>query len=207
MWDVRIKAVVFDYGRVISFSPKDEEMEELAALAGLDRKTLEDLMWPYRGDYDRGLVSCKDYYKDILARAGVHPGDPAIERMAALDTAGWTRINPATVKLMEDIKGAGLKLGILSNMPHEFLAMARERFPVFTLPDAGIFSCELGLIKPEEPIYRALLAALGREPEELVFFDDIPVNVDAALALGIRAFLWRDAETARKTLRDFEIPV
>jgi putative hydrolase of the HAD superfamily len=204
---MRIKAVAFDYGRVISFSPGAEVMEELAALAGLDRHTLESLMWPYRGDYDRGLVSGEAYYKAMLARGGVHPDEKTLEKMAALDTAGWTRINPATVRLMEDIKSAGLKVGILSNMPHEFLSMARERFPVFKLPDAGIFSCELGLIKPEEAIYRALLSALGCEPEEVVFFDDLPVNVEAALSLGMKACVWQDAETARGIVRDFAVPV
>ncbi|MDR2029327.1 MAG: HAD family phosphatase [Treponema sp.] len=204
---MKITAVAFDYGGVIAYPPGPEALEELAALAGLDRQTLESLMWRYREDYDRGLVSGKAYYKALLARKGVHPGDGVLEKMAALDSAGWTHINPGTVRLMEDLKGAGLKLGILSNMPHEFLVMARERFPVFKLPQAGIFSCELGLVKPGEAIYRALLSALGCEPGGTVFFDDMPANVDAAVSLGIRAFVWRDVEAARKQLRDLAVPV
>lgn len=204
---MKITAVVFDYGGVISYFPGPEVAEELAALAGLDSKTLDSLRRRYREEYDRGRVSGKEYYKALLARGGVYPGDGIIEKMAALDTAGWTHINSGTVRLMEDIKAAGLKLGILSNMPHEFLTMAREYFPVFKLPQVGVFSCELGLIKPEEAIYRALLSGLECGPEEAVFFDDTPVNVDAAASLGIKAFTWQDAEAARKKLQDLAVPV
>jgi putative hydrolase of the HAD superfamily len=101
----------------------------------------------------------------------------------------------------------GLTLGILSNMPHDFLALARGTIPGFELPDVGIFSCETGYIKPEEPIYRILLARLGCEPEELVFFDDMPINIDMARSLGIRAFLWKDPETARAELNRLKVPV
>jgi len=38
------------------------------------------------------------------------------------------------------------------------------------------------------------------EPEELVFFDDIHNNVKSAVSLGIKAFLWKNPEEARKKL-------
>jgi putative hydrolase of the HAD superfamily len=144
----------------------------------------------------------------VLAAAG-RPEDRALaETMYRVDMDGWTDINQATVKLMEDIKAAGFKLAILSNMPFDFLAMARKAYPVFSLPHVGIFSCEAASVKPEPAIYRALTAALGCAPGEIVFFDDMEVNVEGACALGIRAYLWKDVETARNLLRQqFQIPV
>jgi putative hydrolase of the HAD superfamily len=108
---------------------------------------------------------------------------------------------------MEDIKAAGFKVGILSNMPREFLTLARERFPLFGLPDAGIFSCEVGAIKPEEAIYEALFAALGCAPNEIIFVDDLRPNIEAARVLGMNAFLWKSAEAARLIFNKMEIPV
>jgi putative hydrolase of the HAD superfamily len=101
---------------------------------------------------------------------------------------------------MEDVKKAGYTLGILSNMPHEFLAWARKSMPVFSLPHMGLFSCEVSLIKPEKEIYQKLLSLLGVTPPELVFFDDNAENIKAAVSLGIRAFLWKDPENARREL-------
>ncbi|MDR2109779.1 MAG: HAD family phosphatase [Spirochaetaceae bacterium] len=202
-----IKAVVFDYGGVISLPPEDTIRKEIAALAGIDPGTMDSLEGQYRKEYDRGVLSGLNFYKTILTQAGKEPDEATAQRMVDRDLESWARINPATVKLMEDIKAAGFKVGILSNMPHEFLTLARERFPVFSLPDAGIFSCEVGAIKPEEAIYEALFAALDRNPNEIVFVDDLRPNVEAARILGMNAFLWKDAEAARLVFAKMGIPV
>jgi putative hydrolase of the HAD superfamily len=203
-----IKAVAFDYGKVISFPPEDGVTEELAAVAGIDAVRMDSLAAPHRGDYDRGVLTGKEFYRTSLAAGGVCPGEKALEKMVDIDLKAWSKINPRTVDLMNAVKALpGLKLGILSNMPHEFLALARGRIPVFELPHVGIFSCEVGYIKPEEPIYRLLLSALGCEPAELVFFDDIQINIDTARSLGIHAFLWTDPETARVELNRLKVPV
>jgi putative hydrolase of the HAD superfamily len=131
---------------------------------------------------------------------GVFLDDEKIDEIEEIDSASWKNINAETVSLMEEIKKAGYLLGILSNMPFNFLAWARENLPVFSLPHAGIYSCEENLIKPEEGIYRKLLSALGVEAGELVFFDDKIENIKGAAALGIKAVLWEGPESARQKL-------
>ena len=48
-----------------------------------------------------------------------------------------------------------------------------------------VISAEVGLIKPDPRIYRLALAKLGARPEESVFIDDVPANVDAARSAGM----------------------
>lgn len=196
-----IKAIVFDFGQVISLPQEEGIIEQLAAIAGLETTLMYDLVWKNRGEYDRGRFVGKEYYRSILQPVGVTLEDSQLELMSRIDLTSWTRINPGTEALMEAIKKAGYTLGILSNMPKDFLALARSSIPVVALPDVGVFSCEVGSIKPEEAIYQALLRRLSCRPEEVIFFDDIPVNVDAAKTLGIRGFLWQNPETARKELQ------
>jgi putative hydrolase of the HAD superfamily len=195
-----IKAAAFDYGKVISFPPDPKIMERLASMAGVGTEVFEPLLWGIRGEYDRGTINSREYYGRILSRLNVRPDEKTIEAMIELDLKSWADLNPGTVKLMEDVKAAGLPLAILSNMPHDFLAFARENFPLFSLPDVGLFSCEVNLIKPEAAIYQKLLSLLNCAPGELVFFDDAQDNVKSAEALGIHAFLWKDPETARRDL-------
>jgi putative hydrolase of the HAD superfamily len=52
--------------------------------------------------------------------------------------------------------------------------------------DAFFSSCYLGLRKPDRRIYQVALDVLQRDPEEVVFIDDRPENVAAAVSLGIR---------------------
>jgi putative hydrolase of the HAD superfamily len=195
-----IKAIVFDYGRVISLPPDPAIMERLASMAGAEAGGFEPLLWDLRGEYDRGTINAREYYGQLLSRLGVTLDEKTIEAMIELDLNSWKNLNPGTVRLMEDVKAAGFLLGILSNMPHDFLAFAREKIPLFSLPDVGLFSCEANLIKPEAAIYQKLLALLKCAPREVVFFDDMEDNVTSAGALGIHAFLWKDPETARRDL-------
>jgi HAD superfamily hydrolase (TIGR01509 family) len=206
-----MKAIVFDYGGVISYLPEESVWEEVAALGGIDAASLKQFSTQLRGEYDRGTFSCEEYYKRVLASAGVSPElllPARIVQMAALDEAAWTRINPDTVRLMEDVKCAGYTLGILSNMAQQFLSQIRADYPsVFGMPDVSIFSCEICLIKPERAIYEALLNRLKCEASDVVFFDDVPVNVEKARELGIKAYVWHSAEEARSTLLGLGVTV
>jgi putative hydrolase of the HAD superfamily len=197
---VEVKAVVFDYGKVICFPPAAENRAALLALTGLSAETLEELDRKYRGEYDRGTCDGAAYYRKLLDGAGIAADDAALKKMAETDAEGWKRIDPAAVALMRDLKKAGFALGVLSNMPRDFLDWARTGIPVFGELDAAVFSCEVNAIKPERRIYEILRGRLGREFAEIVFFDDLPVNVEKAAELGIRAFLWKGAAEARDLL-------
>ena len=120
--------------------------------------------------------------------------------MIEIDLESWKNINTATVSLMEEIKKAGYLLGMLSNMPHDFLGWARKNLSVFSLPHVSVFSCEVNLVKPEKAIYKKMLSLLNVESGELVFFDDNTDNVKSAVALGIKAILWESPEIARREL-------
>jgi FMN phosphatase YigB (HAD superfamily) len=54
----------------------------------------------------------------------------------------------------------------------------------------------LGLAKPDPEIYRALQQDAEVAPERILFFDDLPENVNAARDLGWRAVL---VDPARET--------
>ena len=199
-----IKAIVFDYGQVISLPQDPTVMDTLARLAGVERERFETTLWSLRGEYDRGTLSSMEYYKKVLSSLGVNMEEKnieeLIEELISIDLSSWKNIDPGTVSLMEDVKKAGYVLGILSNMPHDFLVWARENLPVFSLPQVNLFSCEVNLIKPEDAIYKKLLSMLNMEGSPVVFFDDKPENIESARAAGIHAFLWESPENARREL-------
>jgi putative hydrolase of the HAD superfamily len=145
-------------------------------------------------------VNGTEYFKNILADVGVFADPDLIEKLITRDLLSWSTVNPETEKLIRDLKAAGFQTAVLSNMVQEFVDRVKETLPVLSIPDVGIYSCNVDAIKPEEKIYRILLSQLGCAAEELVFFDDVAVNVEAAAKLGIQAFYWKDPESARKEL-------
>jgi putative hydrolase of the HAD superfamily len=195
-----VKAVVFDFGKVISFPPGDSVRDEMASLAGLSRRRFDELDRQYRDRYDLGIYNVEEYYRFLLSCAGIFPGGETVNRIADTDRQSWSRMNPGTVDLIRAIRGRGLKFGILSNMSHDFLAWCRKNVPVFAEADAAVFSCEAGSVKPEKKIYEVTVKALDCGYGEVVFFDDMEENVEKALSLGMKAFVWKDPEEAGRTL-------
>jgi putative hydrolase of the HAD superfamily len=204
------RAVVFDYGRVISRDPAGEALEEMARLAGVPADVFEEIRMAYRDDYDRGSLRGREYYQKVMREAGVpitntRDFDALADRIALIDVHSWAAVNGETEALMCDVRKAGYKTGVLSNMPHDFLEIEKDVCRVFDMCDVRIFSCYYNLIKPEREIYQLLINALGCAPEEIVFFDDIPVNVEGARKSGITAYLWKNAETARGILKQLGV--
>lgn len=195
-----IKAVAFDYGGVIAFFQDKESIKDMADIAGMDYSLMYKIYWDNRSIYDEGLVDGIGFFKNILADVGIFADPDLLEKLIVRDIESWSHVNPKTEAFIRELKGTGIKIGVLSNIVPDFLDRMKEKLPVFSLMDASVFSCEVGRVKPDKKIYQILLSRLGCQAEELVYFDDIEVNVEAAKALGIHAFLWGGPEAARSDL-------
>ncbi|MCL2479575.1 MAG: HAD family phosphatase [Treponema sp.] len=202
---MKIKAAAFDYGKVICNPPRESVWAEIASLACVTWDRIDPVYRRYRLDYDRGKFSAAGFYKKILDELGMVVDDEKIAQMGELDLGSWKDINAETVELMQDLMKAGKLVGVLSNMPFDFLQIARRSLPVFSLPNVGIYSCEAGSVKPEKEIYLKLLDELKCRAEEVVFFDDLPDNIEGALKLGIQARLWEDCRKARRDLAELGV--
>ena len=138
------------------------------------------------------------------------PNDVLIATIEEEDALGWTRINRRVVDWAAELRSAGYATAILSNMPVDKLAYMR-RIPAFDFIDdfaVTVFSCDYRLVKPELEIYRLCLRLLGKRPDECVFLDDSPVNVEGGRAAGIATVQFVSAETAALELSgQWNLPV
>ena len=124
--------------------------------------------------------------------------DELLKKMVDIDLAAWRTLNDEVCNWALDVQRQGFKLGILSNMPYQFLDRYEKEIPPFIAADYACFSCRLHLIKPEPEIYRNCLAGLGICADEAVFFDDLERNIVAAQKLGFHAFIWEELKQAQK---------
>jgi HAD superfamily hydrolase (TIGR01509 family) len=93
---------------------------------------------------------------------------------------------PGMADLIGDIHRAGLETAILSNTSHEHW-ITFDQYPAFIALRNRHGSHLLGLIKPDEAIYRAFEQATGFGGASILFFDDLEDNIDAAQAFGWNA--------------------
>jgi len=197
---VALKAVVFDYGMVLSGPPHPEAHDELRRITGLPYEAFERFYWTDRHAYDRGDLTGLEFWKKFAADTGLTLSEDQIGELNDWDARMWTTINPATLRWHKQLKERGLKTAILSNMGDNVLERIERKFPWIADFDILIWSYQHGMAKPEPAIYRLLLERLGTAPEETLFLDDKIENIEGARQLGIRGLQFSTVNELRQDL-------
>jgi putative hydrolase of the HAD superfamily len=189
-----LRAVVFDYGLVLT-GPRDPEAHAaLLRITGLPVDRFESLYWANRHAYDEGKLTGLAFWQKLASEAGLGLGPSAIEELNLWDGRMWTTENPAMLAWQLELKRRGLLTAILSNMGDNVLENMKREFDWLSRFDVLAWSFELHIAKPDPAIYLHVLRELGTEPGETLFLDDRPANVEAARALGIQAIRYSTPE-------------
>lgn len=191
-----LKNIVFDLGGVLFARRRSDCTPDFIDFFSFVR---QEEIPPFWVEYDRGTLTL-DQVADALCRA---KGCDRATCDAYLQTAiDLQRPVEATERLIAELKRAGYRLYVLSNMSREFIDFLR-RFPVYGHFDGEVVSCEELTVKPEPRIYEILLERYGLQPAETLFIDDRRVNIEAAEAQGIGGHLFdsHDPEASCAAIR------
>lgn len=203
---MRITTVIFDFGYVLSLPPQTSDYLRLAGLAGIDGEPFEEIYWGNRTDYDRGTIDGPAYWRRVARTAGKELTPTQIDRLITTDIAIWMRANPVMMEWVGALKGFGLKIAVLSNMPIEISAHMRQYAPWFRDFDYVCFSAEVQLAKPDAAIYHACLEVVHSRPDECLFIDDRAENVEAARDLGMYAVKFVSVHELAVDVKPFKLP-
>jgi putative hydrolase of the HAD superfamily len=180
-----LQCIIFDFGGVIS-QPQDESYyTNTASVLGVPPAKLKSACMAVRHEYDKGMAG-QDYWANVFKEAGVERKDVDIQRLIDDDVASWTTINEKVLDLAFRLSDSGQRIAMLSNLPRDHLLYFRENFEWLEIFSVCVFSCELGLAKPEPDIYSICLNKLNAEAEKCLFIDDREDNVAAARESGIK---------------------
>jgi len=164
----------------LTLDPARYEEGRQAALAALERHP----------DFEHDDEIWFAFTERIVRGMGGAP--PASYECAVEITRGWERhenfeLYDDVVPVLDALRRAGLKIGLVSNSARDVHAFARHHALEI---DAGISSFHHGKTKPHASIFRAVLDLLGVAPTEAAMVGDtIEADIDGALALGMRAVL------------------
>lgn len=107
------------------------------------------------------------------------------------------KLNKAALNYLKACKKAGHSLYILSNWDAHSFDILQERFPELKdLFDGAVTSGQVGTIKPDKAIYQTVLSKYQLNPDDTLFLDDRPENVQAAQELGINTILCTPDKTS-----------
>ena len=192
-----IKTVVFDIGNVLM---KFDYMPYIRSLL-----KDEDTVYRVNGAIWRsGCWGDLDLGRDVdTVYARMLEVEPEYRRevQLAFENVGQCMFRmDYAIPWIRELKGRGYRVLYLSN--YSYYAMQANPDVLDFLPcmDGGVFSCEVGMVKPDPGIYRTLFEKYDLQPSECVFLDDFAENVTAARECGMNAILFDNYTHARNKL-------
>jgi putative hydrolase of the HAD superfamily len=195
-----LRAVVFDYGMVLTGPPDPEAHAALLCITGLPYDRFEALYWADRHAYDEGKLTGVAFWQKFIRDAGLNLPPGSLEELNQWDARLWTTQNPVMLAWQLKVKERGILTAILSNMGDSVLENMKRKFDWLPRFDVLVWSYQLHMAKPDPAIYRYVLNELGTRPEETLFLDDRLINIEAAQALGMQAIQFSTVPKLREDL-------
>lgn len=101
---------------------------------------------------------------------------------------------------IQELKQRGYRVLYLSNYARHTMDVNREALRFLPLMDGGVFSCDIGCIKPDARMYETLCRNYALDPACCVFLDDMEANVQAAAECGMQTIQFQNYEQAKTEL-------
>ncbi len=188
-----IRMVWFDIGRVLYDHFADELIEDLAKHSGTALKPHE-VYGKIKSSglvisYDLGQLSTEDFGTEMQKLLDLPDQQWFLAR--------WQKIlapNRLMWRLVTELRKNFYPLGIISNINEMHVEYLEKTLSCGSIMQfkPRIYSCREGVEKPNPDIYRIALEKANREhpwheelmPDECVFIDDRPDNIEVANSLG-----------------------
>jgi putative hydrolase of the HAD superfamily len=190
--------VVFDIGNVLlEYNPRRLLARLCSDTAAQDAVMAALFDSPEWVRSDEGTITQQELLETALARV---PQYEDLLRRAFCDWLGDMTPIAGMEELVRQLRERGLRLYLLSNFGVRFYEIG-DRLPILNQMQGRIISCDWKLLKPQRAIYELLLRRFQLAPEQTLFIDDRPENVEGAIRVGMRAWPFTGAEDLRARLR------
>ena len=195
----RARAVVFDLGGVLlDWNPRYLYRQLFDGdEAAMERFLAEVCTMEWHHAHDLGVPPERNFA--VLAEA--HP-DQA-ELIWAWSQRSEEMIGgpiDGAVKLLAELKAAGVPCYALTNMERETYPQRLARFPFLSWFDGTVVSAFEGVAKPDVAIFELLLDRFDLDPARTILIDDSRANVEAARSVGMQAIEFESPEQLRRRL-------
>jgi putative hydrolase of the HAD superfamily len=149
------------------------------------------------GEFDRGRLDAAA----LVQRTSRRTGMPAADVQAVVQAIPRAlQPDAETVGLVKRLRQRGHRLLFLSNMPEPYACHLERHHAIGDWFDDGLYSARVDAIKPEPRIFELATLRFGGDARQIVFLDDMVVNVMAAQDAGWQALRFVDALQAEQAL-------
>lgn len=198
-----IKNLIFDFGNVLVEYNIKEFMFKKGMEPDMIKRILKaSIMGPFWDEFDRGAISEEE------ALAGFLSLDPEIEKELHIvfdNITGMLTRRDFAIPWVKELKAAGYNVYYLSNYSKKAYDECADSIEFIEYMDGGVLSHRELMVKPNPDIYRLLIDRYNLVPEECVFIDDTPKNVEVAKELGMEGIIFTTKEEAEIELKQLGV--
>lgn len=193
-----VRAVIFDFGNVVSAFDTSKFLRRLAARSPLSLDALSAAVYGsgLHARYEAGAISSPAFYREVVASCRV---GMAMAEFVDAFTDIFVPVE-GTADLIRRVAGH-CPVGLLSNTnPWHFRHHIRLSAP-WPYYSTVTLSYRVRSLKPEPAIYADAVEKLGFRPGECVYVDDIPEYAEGATRAGLRGLLFTGAARLESDLQ------
>ena len=117
----------------------------------------------------------------------------------------FTQESEGLREVMVELKEKGYRLLGLSNWSSKVYEVM-DKFSIFEQLEDSLISKDVHMLKPHADIYQCFLDKFDVLPEECVFIDDKPENIEGARAAGFYGIVFKDTPSMLHELRPLLLP-
>jgi len=190
--------VVFDLGKVLVDFDYSIAVSRIAGRSKLSPPGVEQFFFhsPLLVDYESGRLTRQDFFEQARQATGFRG---TIVEFGDFFADIFTEI-PQMIELLAALRRQNIPTYIFSNTNDLAVEHIRRNFPFFRKFDGYIYSYEVGAMKPDAKIYKALEKLASRRGAEIIYLDDRPENVAGGAARGWQAILHETPAKSRAAL-------
>jgi putative hydrolase of the HAD superfamily len=192
------RPLIFDLYNTLVNGANDERKQVVGEMAVVLGVAPTDLIGAYEATWHDRLVrwDVEETIRILVRRVGGRPDDEQVAQAAAMRLAFAGRlldtVPSETLDVLDGLRAGGHPIALISNATAdtaEAWAQSRlaDRF------DVVVFSCVVGLAKPDPAIYGLAAQRLGADPAECVFVGD-GADDELAGAAGVGMTVLRTRE-------------
>jgi HAD superfamily hydrolase (TIGR01509 family) len=196
----KIKAVIWDMGGVILRTAGKIPREQLAKKYNISLDLLYHLVFDSESAEKAtlGLIEENDHWLAIAKTLGIP--DSGIDEFREKFWEG-DLIDTELIGFIESLNKV-VKTGLLSNAWSGARESLCGRINCDQLFQYSIFSCEVGLRKPDARIYEKILNLMKVQAQQAIFVDDFLENIEGASAVGINGVHFKTTQQAMADVTD-----
>jgi glucose-1-phosphatase len=193
----QIKTLLFDLGNVLAYIDFDKFWRSLGLVRPEEIAPFADGYKSWTRQYETGFISTNEYLNGLNSVFGNRFNNKQLEHAFA------SIILEPVNGMMDVVKRVSrtYQTALVSNTNEIHYKLSLKKFEMLSVLYKHYLSYQMHVMKPAQGFYNAIIKDQKIDSAEMLFIDDLLVNVEGAQEAGMQAVKFENPEKLKVTLK------